>query len=139
MVWPTVPWLHHRSVNAPIGADATHGLDDPAYRIDRTRDIELSPNAGIEAALEMHEVHALIAPMGAAAKCTGTAGAPVVTIPAGHDSDGVPFSVSVFAAAGSDARLLDIAAAVELVIGSRQLPNCRQCASRPKRVRSQRP
>lgn len=108
-----------------IGADATHGLDDPAYRIDRARDIDFSRHAGIEAALEMHQVHALIAPMGAAAKCTGKAGAPVVTIPAGLDSDGAPFGVSVFAAFGSDARLLDIAAAIELVIGSRQLPNYR--------------
>ena len=106
-----------------IAAEATQGLDDPAYRVDRARDIELSRNAGIKAALEIHEVHALVAPMGAAAKGTGKAGAPVVTIPAGLDTYGVPFGVSLFAAAGSDARLLDIAAAVELVIGSRHLPN----------------
>ena len=69
-----------------------------------------------------HERPALIAPMGAAAKCTGKAGAPVVTIPVGKDAAGIPFGVSVLASAGDDARLLAIAAAIEQTIGARQIP-----------------
>lgn len=105
-----------------IAADLTNGLDDPAYRADRQQDITLSRNSGIDAALAMNGVHALIAPMGAAAKCTGKAGTPVVAIPVGLDSKGMPFGVSVFASAGGDPQLLAIAVAIETVIGVRQVP-----------------
>ncbi len=106
-----------------IAANATRGLDEPDYNADRARDIDLSRNEGIDAALTTHDVHALIAPMGAAAKCTGKAGAPVIAIPAGRDSTGIPFGVSVFGSVGSDARLLKIALAIEAVIGERQTPD----------------
>lgn len=106
-----------------IAANATRGLDEPAYNADRARDIELSRNEGINAALQTHDVCALIAPMGAAAKCTGKAGAPVVAIPAGRDSTGIPFGVSVFGSVGSDVRLLELALAIEAVIGARQAPD----------------
>lgn len=105
-----------------IAADATHGLDDATYCADRERDIMYSRSMGIDAALATHRVHALIAPMGAAAKCTGKAGAPVVSIPAGLDSTGTPFGVSVFSSAGDDARLLAIAVAIAAVIGARHVP-----------------
>jgi len=105
-----------------IASDATLGLDDPTYRSDRARDIALSRTAGIDAALAMHSVDVLIAPMGAAAKCTGKAGAPVVTIPVGLDKAGVPFGVTLFAAVGSDARVLAIAGAIERAIGDRRIP-----------------
>lgn len=105
-----------------IAAEATRGLDDAAYRSDRERDIALARGGGIDAALATHDVHVLVAPMGAAAKCTGKAGAPVVAIPAGMDAAGVPFGISAFASAGDDARLLAIAAAIESVVGARQTP-----------------
>lgn len=105
-----------------IAANATRGLDDPAYRSDRARDVALSRTAGIDAALSMHDCDVLIAPMGAAAKCTGRAGAPVVAIPCGLAEGGVPFGVTVFAGAGSDARLLAVAGAIEKAVGDRRLP-----------------
>ena len=105
-----------------IAANATHGVDDPVYRSDRARDIALSRTAGIDAALRMHDVDVLIAPMGAAAKCTGKAGAPVVAIPCGVDKAGVPFGLTVFAGIGSDARLLTVAGAIERTVGDRRLP-----------------
>jgi amidase len=101
-----------------IAANATAGLDDPAYRADRARDIALSRAAGIDAAVAMHGVDALIAPMGAAAKTTGKAGAPVVAIPAGMDGK-TPFGVTLYSPFGSDARLLAVAAAVEHAVGHR--------------------
>ena len=58
-----------------IAAAETAGLDDARYRADRKRDIALSRHAGIDAALEFSGADALIAPMSAAAKCTGKAGA----------------------------------------------------------------
>lgn len=105
-----------------IAANATCGLEEPGYRLDRARDIALSRTEGIDATLAMCAVHALVAPMGAAAKCTGKAGAPVVTIPAGLDALGAPFGISVFASTGDDRRLLSIAVAIEQIIGARQLP-----------------
>ncbi len=104
-----------------IAANATNGVDDPVYRSDRARDIALSRTAGIDAALSMHDCDVLIAPMGAAAKCTGKAGAPVVAIPCGVDKVGVPFGITVFAGIGSDARLLAVAGAIERAAGDRRL------------------
>lgn len=104
-----------------LAAQATSGLADSAYRADRARDIALSRDAGIDAALAMHDVDALIAPMGAAAKCTGKAGAPVVAIPAGLGPNGIPFGITLLGSFGTDTRLLAIAAAVERTIGQRIL------------------
>jgi amidase len=105
-----------------IAANATGGLEDPGYLLDRAHDIALSRTEGIDAALAIRAVHALVAPMGAAAKCTGKAGAPVVAIPAGLDARGAPFGISAFAATGDDRRLLSIAVTIEQVIGARQVP-----------------
>lgn len=105
-----------------LAAEATLGLSDPSYLADRARDITLSRHEGIDAALSDHKVDVLLAPMGAAAKCTGKAGAPVITIPVGLDATGVPFGVSLFASLGGDSRLLAIAALIEKVIGARQMP-----------------
>jgi amidase len=105
-----------------VAANATRGYDEPAYRPDRNLDLVLSGTQGIDAALAAHAVRVLIAPMGAAAKFTGKAGAPVVAIPAGTDSAGLPFGISVFASAGDDAPLLAIAAGIERIIGERAIP-----------------
>lgn len=112
-----------------LQANATLGLADPGYLADRALDLKLSDVDGIAAALAAREVQALIVPMGAAAKCTGKAGAPVVTIPVGKDAAGVPFGLSVLASAGDDARLLAIAAAIEQIIGARQIPQLPRAAS----------
>lgn len=109
-----------------VAAEATGGLSDPAYTADRALDLALSRHDGIDAALSMHQVDVLLAPMGAAAKYTGKAGAPVVTIPVARDATGVPFGVSVFASLGCDAHLLAVAVLIEDVIGARQMPILRE-------------
>ena len=105
-----------------IAADRTNGLRDPAYLADRERDIALSRATGIDAAVRVAGADVLIAPMGSAAKCTGKAGAPVVALPAGIASSGVPFGVTLFAPLGDDAKLLRIGSAVERVIGDCRAP-----------------
>jgi amidase len=105
-----------------IAASETAGLDDPRYRADRKRDIALSRQAGIDAALQFSGAEVLIAPMGAAAKCTGKAGAPVLAIPVGADSTGAPFGVTLFASWGDDARLLEVGAVVAAIVGHRSIP-----------------
>jgi amidase len=103
-----------------IAAQASE-LDDK-YIADRANDIALSRTAGIDAAISMAGVDALIAPMAAAAKCSGKAGTPIAAIPVGTDSSGAPFGVTLLAPSGHDRRLLEIASFVERQIGVRQSP-----------------
>lgn len=97
-------------------ANATTGTASPQYIEDRRRDLALSIDAGIEAALQAGSADVLLAPMTAAAKCTGKAGAPVAAIPAGRDADGQPFGVTVFSLPGADHAVLQAAIAIEQAI-----------------------
>ena len=94
-------------------AEASAGLDVPACRNDRLRDITLSRELGIDAALRRHRLDALLTPAGAAAKMTGKAGYPVVTVPAGFTDDGAPAGISFIGAPWSERRLIALAAACE--------------------------
>jgi amidase len=105
-----------------LAANETNGVNDPRYRADRRRDIELSRTGGIDAALRAGNVDVLIAPMGAAAKCTGKAGAPTIAIPAGLGADGTPFGVTLYTSFGGDAVLVAVARLVERAIGDRRIP-----------------
>lgn len=102
-----------------LSADGTAGLDDPKYLADRRHDIVLSRRAGIGAAIESGGVDALLVPMSVAARCTGKAGAPVVALPLGLDSEGRPVGMTLIANRGDDRRLLAVAAAVEAAVGQR--------------------
>lgn len=104
-----------------LAALETEGLG-AAYRNDRRRDIALSRQAGIDAALRFGEADALIAPLGAAAKCTGKAGYPVLAIPTGKDSAGMPFGITLTSGFGADERLLAIGRTVSRIMGQRLLP-----------------
>jgi amidase len=105
-----------------LASNASKGIDDAQYQSDRARDISLSVTTGIDAAMNMFDVDVLIAPMGAAAKLTGKAGAPVIAIPCGMGPDLTPFGVTIIAKVGDDARLLAIGRQIELVVGERKVP-----------------
>ena len=105
-----------------LAAQEAHGMSDPVYRADRARDLALSLDGGIRAAIATHDIDVLIAPMGAAAKCTGKAGAPVLAVPAGITPSGTPFGVTLFCNPGGDAKLLAIGTAVERALDGRHLP-----------------
>ena len=105
-----------------IAAEATKGINHPTYVADKRRDMELSRTNGIDAAMRNGKVDVLIAPMGAAAKCTGKAGAPTLAIPVGLSADGTPFGVTLYAQWGDDDAVLAAAALVEAHIGDRRLP-----------------
>jgi amidase len=100
-------------------AAATAGMRSPGYLADRRRDLALSVDGGIAAALAAGAADVLLAPLAAAAKCTGKAGAPVAAIPAGRDDTGQPFGVTVFGMPGADGIVLAAAAAIERVVGQR--------------------
>jgi len=106
-----------------IAAEETDGLRSDRYRADRARDIALSRTGGIDAALDAGDADILIAPMGAAAKCTGKAGAPTFAIPMGMGANGTPFGVTLYTRFGQDRLLAAAALLVERAAGQRAIPN----------------
>lgn len=120
-----IDWNRAHPAAIPYGqslleaAQASEGMASAQYLAERQRDLALSLDDGISAALDAGGAHVLLAPMSAAAKCTGKAGAPVVAIPAGADADGRPFGVTVLAAPGQDALVLRAGALMENLIGAR--------------------
>ncbi|MGR8950664.1 MAG: amidase family protein [Gammaproteobacteria bacterium] len=104
----------HKAVAIPFGqdlllaAEAAADADPQIYRNDRQRDINLSRARGIDQALGEQNLDALVAPMDLAAKVTGKAGYPVLTIPAGQTQDGKPFGLSLIGRAKSEQILIDI-------------------------------
>jgi amidase len=105
-----------------LSANESSGLDSAPYRSDRRRDIVLSRQSGIDAALRFGDADALIAPMGAAAKCTGKAGYPVLAIPAGSDVAGLPFGITLTSGFARDMDLLEVGEAVAAIVGQRLQP-----------------
>ncbi|MBN9006051.1 MAG: hypothetical protein J0H40_11620 [Rhizobiales bacterium] len=102
-----------------LAAQATGGLQDRQYRLDRRRDIYLARRAGIDAATKLGDVDVLMTPMAAAAKCTGKAGAPALAIPIGKGADGAPFGVTLYAPRGKDIKLLQIGLTLFSILGER--------------------
>jgi amidase len=47
----------------------------------------------------------------------------VVAVPVGQDAQGLPFGVTVFAEPGSDALVLNVAEAIESIVGRRIASN----------------
>jgi amidase len=121
-----VQWNEAHPHHIPHGQSlliAASGTEmDGRYLADRMRDIALSRTAGIHAAMASGDADVLVAPMAAAAKCSGKAGTPVAAIPVGLDASGAPFGITLLAALGRDRKLLAIASAIEGAIGDRRLP-----------------
>lgn len=88
-------------------------LDHPSYRADRARDIALTRSGGIDAALSAQDLDAIIVPGGAAAKMTGKAGYPALTVPVGRMRDGQGVGMTLIGRAWSEARLLAAGLVVE--------------------------
>lgn len=123
-----ISWNHAHPEAIPYGqslleaANASPDVRSQQYIEDRQRDIALSLDAGILAAMKAGRADILLSPMAAAAKCTGKAGAPVVALPVGQDAEGLPFGITLFSAPGHDNAVLEIAGAIERVIGKRLQP-----------------
>ena len=104
----------HAERAIPYGQDllvaaAASATDDPAiYFNDRKRDVLLSRDIGIDKALLDSKLDALMVPMDFAAKVTGKAGYPVITIASGDTASGKPFAVSFIGTANSEQLLFDI-------------------------------
>ncbi|MGI4745947.1 MAG: amidase [Janthinobacterium lividum] len=111
-----------------IKAEATQGLDDPAYRTARDTARRLAGPEGIDRLLAADHLDALVAPTGApawtvdaidgdhdsgsASMLPAVAGLPHLTVPMGLIS-GLPVGISFIGAAWSEARLLALGYAFE--------------------------
>jgi amidase len=120
-----------------LQAQATTGLDDPAYREALALSHRLSRQEGIDAALDQHGLDALVAPSGGPAWPTdplngdhftttsstpaAQAGYPIVSVPAGF-SAGLPVNISFIGRAYSELALIRLAYGFEQATRARRPP-----------------
>ena len=120
-----------------IQAEATRGLEDPAYLEARRANLRMAREEGIDKVLADHRLDALVAPSGGPAWLTdfingdasdggfstpaAVAGYPHITVPAGF-VQGLPFGLSFVGTAWSEARLIALAYAFEQASRARRPP-----------------
>jgi amidase len=120
-----------------LKAEATTGLDAPAYRDALARCRALSRQKGIDALMTAHRLEAIVAPTGGPAwtidpvngdHYTGgsstpaaVAGYPAITVPAGFVR-GLPIGMTLFGRAWSEPALVKLAFAFEQATGHRKPP-----------------
>ena len=118
-------------------AQATKGLKSKTYVEARTKAQRLARAEGIDLLLRKHRLAALVAPsnapasaldvvdgekrLGGSTQPSAVAGYPIITVPAGT-AFGLPLGLSLFAGAGSEARLLGFAYAFEQATQARVTP-----------------
>ncbi|HEX7270258.1 MAG TPA: amidase [Streptosporangiaceae bacterium] len=107
-------------------AQATSGLDDPAYTAARATCLTLTRQQGIDRAFRQHRLDALIGPtFGVASTAPAVAGYPHISVPGGFDANGVPVGASLFAQPWDEGKLLGFAFALEREAGFRRPPRLR--------------
>jgi amidase len=116
----------------------TRGLDDPGYRAARDECLRLSRIEGLDAALEGHQLDALVSVtggpawtidrlngdhhLGSSSQPAAMAGYPAVTVPMGMVADALPVGISFTGRAFSEPLLLGLAHAFELATMARRAP-----------------
>lgn len=119
-------------------AEATGGLDDPAYVEARARSFQAAGPDGIDGMMATHRLVALIAPttsrawtndpdddddgQGSASRLAAVAGYPHLTVPMGFDR-GMPVGISFIGGKWDDARILSLGHAYERRTGERRPPS----------------
>jgi amidase len=109
--------------------------DRARYGVDRAKDLRLTGPEGIDAALRVHRLDALLFPGTSGAAAAARAGYPTIivpfgtvpnpaagSLPAGFDPRPSPFGVSFTSSACSEPRLLELAFAFEQATRRRQAP-----------------
>ncbi len=118
-------------------AEATGGLDDPAYVEARARSVQASGPDGIDRMMADNAVVALIAPttsrawtndrededemQGSASRLAAVAGYPHLTVPMGFDR-GMPVGISFIGGKWDDAKVLSLGYAFEQRTRARRAP-----------------
>ena len=103
-------------------ADATSGLDDPAYREARARCVEATRANGIDRILAADRLDAIVGPAYGDSTAPAVAGYPVISVPTGTTDDGRPGGVWLSAGFLAEPTLLGFAFDLENAVGGRPRP-----------------
>ena len=103
-------------------AQATTGLDDPAYRDARALCLRVTRTDGIDRILADGKLDAIVAPGYGDSSPAAVAGYPSISIPTGTTEAGRPGGVWLYTGFLGEARLLAFAYDLELAIGGRPQP-----------------
>ncbi|MCZ7650153.1 MAG: amidase family protein [Thermoanaerobaculia bacterium] len=127
--------LRYGQAQLDISDEMDVALDRARYEMDRAKDLRLSRDEGIDAALAAHRLDALLFPDGTGAAIAAKAGYPTVMVPMGFvpnapappfppgfDARPSPFGVSFTGPACSEPRLLALAYAFEQATRERVPP-----------------
>ncbi|MBM7660441.1 amidase [Bacillus mesophilus] len=107
-----------------LEAEQTSGtLTEPEYLTSLEQDQYLSTEQGIDAALEEHDLDAIVFPNNFGAGIPAKAGYPSVTVPAGYSSDNGPVGITFTGTAFSEPALIQMAYAFEQKTKLRVPPN----------------
>ncbi len=103
-------------------ADATRGLDDPAYREARARCLAATATNGIDRILAADRLDAIVGPAYGDSTAPAVAGYPAISIPTGTTDDGRPGGVWLSAGFLAEPTLLGFAFDLESAVGGRPRP-----------------
>jgi amidase len=103
-------------------AEATTGLDDPAYREARARCLKVTRDLGIDRILANGGLDAVVAPAYGDSSAPAVAGYPSISVPTGTTDDGRPGGVWLYAGRLAEPTLLGLAFDLEQAIGRRPRP-----------------
>ncbi|MEX0899826.1 MAG: amidase family protein [Gammaproteobacteria bacterium] len=112
--------IRYGQAQLDISDEMDVAADRERYLADRAKDLELA-RGGLDGVFEAHRLDALLFPRSSGAPIAARAGYPSVMVPAGFDG-GAPYGVMFTGPACSEQRLLEIAHAVEQVLGARIAP-----------------
>jgi amidase len=103
-------------------ADATAGLDDPAYLAARARCLEATRTNGIDRILARDRLDAIVAPAYGDSSGPAVSGYPAISVPTGLTEDGRPGGVWLSAGFLGEPTLLAFAFDLEAAVGPRPRP-----------------
>ena len=112
-------------------ADATTGLDDPAYREARARCLAATRTNGIDRILAADRLDAIVGPAYGDSSAPAVAGYPAISVPTGTTDDGRPGGVWLSAGFLGEPALLGFAFDLESELGWPATPDVRGDAPRP--------
>lgn len=103
-------------------AEATTGLDDPAYRDARALCLEATRTRGIDRVMAESRLDAIVAPAYVDSSAPAVSGYPNISVPTGVTDDGRPGGVWLYAGSLAEPTLLAFAFDLEQELGPRPRP-----------------
>ncbi|KAL8556356.1 hypothetical protein ACS0TY_003968 [Phlomoides rotata] len=104
-----------------IEAEKTNGLGEHEKAI--LENLANLSHSGFEKLMKDHELDAMVTPGSRACAVYAIGGCPAITVPAGYDSDGMPFGVCFGGLKGSEPKLIEISYAFERATKARRPPS----------------